>query len=96
MARAGFAFRAGRAFFFLPMIAESDSGAGDLRDFRLRITEETGDVLDALSHVTGDDRAAIAREALHEWAMGQIHRSTVILRVRRREGSGTASAGAKA
>jgi hypothetical protein len=78
------------------MLAESDAGAGDLRDFRLKITEETGDVLDALSHVTGDDRAAIARAALHEWALSQIHRSTVILRVRRREGGGTAGGGAKA
>ena len=72
-----------------------DSGDVSLRDFRLRITDETGDGLDALSHVTGDDRAAIARDALHEWAMGQIHRSTVILRIRRREGGGSAGGGAK-
>jgi len=78
------------------MLDDAETAAGDLRDFRLKITEETGDVLDALAHVTGDDRAAIARAALHEWALGQIHRSTVILRVRRREGGGTAGGGAKA
>jgi hypothetical protein len=72
-----------------------DDVSGELRDFRLRITEETGDVLDALSHVTGDDRAAIARQALHEWALQQIHRSTVILRIRRREGAAKAFGGAK-
>jgi predicted transcriptional regulator len=78
------------------MFDEADSSGGDLRDFRCRITPETGDVLDALAHVTGDDRAAIARQALHEWALGQIHRSTVILRVRRREGAEPAEQGAKA
>lgn len=78
------------------MFDDAETAAGDLRDFRLKITEETGDVLDALSHVTGDDRAAIARQALHEWALGQIHRAKVIARVTRREGSGTAGKGAKA
>jgi predicted transcriptional regulator len=72
-----------------------DDAGGELRDFRCKISPETGDVLDALAHVTGDDRAAIAREALHEWALQQIHRSTVILRVRRREGGAKAAGGAK-
>jgi hypothetical protein len=74
---------------------DDDVSAGEYRDFRLKITEETGDVLDALANVTGDHCAAIARQALHEWALDQIHRSTVILRVRRREGSTKAGGGAK-
>ncbi len=43
----------------------------------------------------GEYRAAIAREALHEWALRQITRARVIARLAPREGAGTAGCGAK-
>lgn len=73
-----------------------DIGGGDYRDFRCKITSETAAVLDALNHVSGEDRSAIARAALHEWALSKIHEAKVIARLAPREGTGQAAGGAKA
>lgn len=50
----------------------------DLRDFRGKITPETGCVLDAISRVTGRDRSEVVREVLHRWALEEIEKQTVL------------------
>ena len=50
----------------------------ELQDFRGRITPETHAVLEGQSRATGQDRQEIARLVLHEWAMRQIHASSVM------------------
>lgn len=58
----------------------------ELKDFRGKITAETDCALEALHRVTGEDRAAIAREVLHKWALEQIKIHTILGRLMRAEG----------
>lgn len=58
----------------------------DLKDFRGKITVETDCVLEALNRATGEDRASIARDVLHKWALDQIRVHSVLGRLMRAEG----------
>lgn len=53
---------------------------------RLKITPETDCVLRARSRATGKDINELAREVLHEWAGGEIHAATVMVRLLKSEG----------
>lgn len=44
-----------------------------LKDFRLGITEAIDIWLDAEAAAFGSDKAAVAREVLHEWAKRKAH-----------------------
>jgi len=48
-----------------------------LKSFRLRITPETAVALDAEARAFCQDRAEIAREILHAWAVKRLHASRV-------------------
>lgn len=52
--------------------------AGDLKDFRGKITVETDVALEAEARVSGRDRADIAREILHSWAAKKLHEASVL------------------
>lgn len=58
----------------------------ELQDFRGKITPETHAALEALSQVTGRDKAEIAREWLHERAVEHIHIATVLQQQLRSKG----------
>jgi hypothetical protein len=62
----------------------------ELIDLRAKITERANQVLDAHALARNLDKSEIVRGILDDWAAHQIHVSTVILRVTRREGSPTA------
>ena len=57
-----------------------------LVDFRGKITHETDAVFHALQLATGRDRSEIAREVMHTWAEGEIHKASLIDSRLRREG----------
>lgn len=67
--------------------------ADPLVDFRGKISLETDCVLKAQSRARGKDKAEIAREILHEWAMQQIHAHNVLDRLLRAEGLAGATGG---
>ena len=52
--------------------------AAELRDFRGKITAEIDIALEAESRVSGRDRADIAREVLHAWALKKLHEASVL------------------
>lgn len=58
-----------------------------LKDFRAKITNEADCVLEALNRATGRDKSEIAREVLHNWALGQIQAASLIKRFLRDEGA---------
>jgi hypothetical protein len=61
--------------------------AADLTDLkRLDITDETRAWLNAESHVTGRSKQKIARDALHEIAVGKIRAAKVLASLAPREG----------
>lgn len=60
--------------------------AAELRDLRAKVTAETHCALEAEALVTGRDRSEIVREILHEWALGQMEKATVLDRLLRAEG----------
>jgi predicted DNA-binding protein len=60
--------------------------AGELRDLRAKLDAETDQVLDAFSRATGKDKSAIVREVMAEWAKGEVHKATLILRLATRKG----------
>lgn len=53
----------------------------ELRDIRARITVESDQVLNALSHARGIDKSELVREILSEFAARQIHEATLVLRL---------------
>lgn len=50
----------------------------ELKDFRGKITLEIDVALEAEARVSGRDRADIAREILHAWAVKRIHEASVL------------------
>ena len=77
------------AFLFQGSRSVSDM-ADDLVDFRVRITEETSQVLEAHARADRSDKAEIARKVLADWAAHEVHRSILVSRLTRGEGGGTA------
>lgn len=67
--------------------------AAELKDFRGKITEETFLALEAEARAFDRDRADIAREILHAWALRKIHEATVLSRLLRDEGIDSAGEG---
>jgi hypothetical protein len=62
----------------------------ELIDLRAKITERANQVLDAHALAKNLDKSEIVRSILDEWAVHQIHVSTVVLRVTRGQGSSAA------
>jgi predicted DNA-binding protein len=62
----------------------------ELVDVRSKLDAETNRVLDAVSHATGREKAAIVREVMAAWAKEEVHRATVVLRLARGKGNETA------
>lgn len=60
--------------------------ATPLKDFRGKITAETDCVLEAISRVSGKDRAELAREVLHEWASDRLRERSILNRLLKAEG----------
>lgn len=60
--------------------------SAELRDFRSKITPQTDMALDAMSRAFKRDKADIAREVLHQWALRKILEANVLSRLLRAEG----------
>lgn len=60
--------------------------SGELVDFRGRISSDTRQVLEAISRSNGKDMAEIVRDVLHDWALNEIHRASLICRMTRGKG----------
>jgi hypothetical protein len=67
--------------------------SAELRDFRSKITPQTDMALDAMSRAFKRDKADIAREVLHQWALRKILEATVLSRLVRAEGVSSAVEG---
>lgn len=67
----------------------------DLRDLRAKVTVEADAALDAACRATGKDRSEIVRDVLHEWALSEIARATVLLRRLEVEGITARQGGAR-
>lgn len=59
----------------------------DLIDFRLKITERTNQVLEALKRSGSLDKNEIAQKVLEDWAEQEIHKAELIQRLVRKEGN---------
>lgn len=68
----------------------------DLKDFRGKITAETDCVIEAIARSTGEDRAQIVRDALHDWALQKLRMHRILTGLLRAEGLVGASEGAPA
>lgn len=66
----------------------------ELIDVRAKITEESNQVLEAHARACNKDKAEVVRAVLHDWALSEIHKATLIQRLTRREGSEAADQGA--
>lgn len=64
----------------------------ELTDARIKITQETDAVLEAMHRASGKDRSEIAREVLHAWAEKQIAESVLTMKLLQAKGL-TGSAG---
>ncbi len=60
--------------------------SAELKDFMGKITAETDAVLEAINRADGRDKSEIARQVLHEWAIGRIHEATILDRLLKAEG----------
>lgn len=58
----------------------------DLVDLRAKITPLANQVLDAHALARDIDKSEVVRSVLEQWAVKEIHVSTVIVRVTRSEG----------
>lgn len=58
----------------------------ELADARIKITQETDAVLEAMHRATGRDRSEIAREVLHTWAEKQITESVLTMQLLQAKG----------
>jgi hypothetical protein len=67
--------------------------SAELRDFRSKITPQTDMALDAMSRAFKRDKADIAREVLHQWALRKILEANVLSRLLRTEGVSSAAEG---
>lgn len=59
----------------------------ELVDVRCKVTEETNQVLEAKARARNMDKSEVIRVVLHEWALREIHESTLVVRLTRNEGS---------
>lgn len=64
-----------------------------LIDLRAKVSVETDAVLEAVQRSTGRDKSEIVRDVLHKWAVQEIHASTLLLQIMRREGITAPDAG---
>jgi hypothetical protein len=69
--------------------------ATELKDFRAKVTAETYLALEAEARAFDRDKADIAREVLHAWAVRKIHESTVLSNLLRAEGISGALEGSR-
>lgn len=53
----------------------------ELADARIKITQETDAVLEAIHRASGRDRSEIVREVLHAWAEKQIAESVLTMKL---------------
>ena len=65
----------------------------ELVDVRCKVTEETNQVLEAKARARNLDKSEVIRAVLHEWALREIHESTLVVRLTRSEGKPTAVEG---
>lgn len=65
----------------------------DLIDVRCKVTEEANQVLEAHARAGNSDKSEVIRQVLHEWALREIHKATLISRLTRSEGAVKASSG---
>lgn len=65
-------------------MSSADDGLIELRG---EIPRDLIEVLDAVATAERTNRMAVLRTILREWADREVHRSTLILRVRKRNGS---------
>jgi predicted transcriptional regulator len=65
----------------------------ELKTLKLRVTPETDVALEAVARAFGRDKAAVAREILHEWAAKKLHEHRVFHGLAQAEGLMGASAG---
>lgn len=65
----------------------------NLIDLRAKVTETTNQVLEAHARHRNRDKSEIVREILHDWALSEIDKSSLVQRLTRRDGNGTASGG---
>ena len=64
-----------------------------LIDLRAKVTVEADAVLEAIQRSTGKDKSEVVRDVLHKWAMAEIHASTVLHGILKREGIAASDAG---
>lgn len=62
----------------------ADDGLVELRG---EVPRDLIDVIDAVAAAERTNRMSVLRSVLREWADREVHRSTLVLRVRRRNGS---------
>lgn len=60
--------------------------AAELRDLRAKVTAEAYCALEAEAQVSGRDRSEIVREILHQWALEQMRKASVLDRLLQAEG----------
>ena len=58
----------------------------DLIDVRCKVTEETNQVLEAMARAGESDKSEVIRKVLHEWALREINKANLVVRLTRREG----------
>ena len=58
----------------------------DLHDQRVKLTPEAHVVLSAIARLTGEERSAICRQVLHEWALKKIGEVNLIRHLMECEG----------
>lgn len=57
-----------------------------LKDLRAKVTPETDAVLEAVARASGRDRSEIVREVLHDWALDEIGKASMVHKMLRAEG----------
>lgn len=65
----------------------------ELIDVRCKITPEANHVLEALARAGVVDKSEVIRTVLHEWALREITKATLVVRLTRDEGRAKAATG---
>jgi hypothetical protein len=60
--------------------------SAELKTLKLRVTPETDVALEAIARAFGRDKAAVARDVLHEWAAKKLHEHKVFHGLAQAEG----------
>ena len=60
--------------------------SAELVDFRVRITQETAAALEAVARAFKRDKADVAREVLHNWALRKHMEARVLMNLSASEG----------